>query len=198
MSALAEFESTVDAIYGVYLDSTTGFDEICRRHERQQQDTLRWLKDTHPELATVQYLDSTSFIYGKGDPRTPEAVELHRCTQAQYRTRNSKGGLNYLFIANMALVAIYQYWEDHFRSEIAAQLGLSKNELKEPVMGDLRRVRHSVVHHAGVALPEIDECEVLKWFHPGDLIYLDAEKFETVIYELKMMIRRLRQQVRDA
>ena len=108
MNPIKQFEATVDAIYGVYLDSTTGFDKVRAWAEQQQQDSLRWLKESHPELATIEHLDSTLLIYGKGDPNTPDAVELHRCTQRQYKERNAAGGLNFLFIGNMALVSIYQ------------------------------------------------------------------------------------------
>lgn len=194
MNPISQFEATVDAIYGVYLDSTTGFDKLFLSIEQQQQDSLRWLKEAHPELATIEYLDSTHFIYGKGDPNTPEAFELHRCSQRQYKDRNSKGGLNFLFIGNMALVSLFQFWEDHFRAKVAAHLKMAKNDLKDPIMGDIRHLRRSIVHHAGVALPEVERCEVLRWFREGEVIYLDKEKFETVIFEIKKMIKRLQQQ----
>jgi len=191
MNPIKQFEATVDAIYGVYLDSTTGFDKVRSWVEQQQQDTLRWLKESHPELATIEYLDSTQFIYGKGDPNTPDAVELHRCTQRQYKERNAPGGLNFLFIGNMVLVSIYQFWEDHFRAEVATYLNMAKNDLKEPIMGDIRHLRSSIVHHAGIALPAVERCEILRWFHEGDVVYLNKEKFETVIYEIKRMVQRL-------
>ena len=191
MNPIKEFEATVDAIYGVYLDSTTGFDKIRAGHEQQQRDSLRRFKESKPELATIEYLDSTLFIYGKGNPNKPDAVELHRCTQGQYKERNSQGGLNFLFIGNMSLVSIYQFWEDHFRAEVANYLDMDKNDLKESIMGDIRNLRRSIVHHSGIALPEVERCEILRWFHEGDVVYLDKEKFEKIIVEIKRMIKRL-------
>ncbi|MCB2173540.1 hypothetical protein KQH65_12445 [archaeon] len=191
MNPIIQFEATVDAIYGVYLDSTTGFDKLRGWLEQQQQDSLRRFKESKPELATTEYLDSTLFIYGKGDPNKPDAVELHRCTQGQYKERNSQAGLNFLFIGNMVLVSIYQFWEDHFRAEVATYLNMDKNDLKESIMGDIRHLRRSIVHHAGIALPEVERCEILRWFNEGDVVYLDKEKFETVIYEIKRMVKGL-------
>lgn len=46
--------------------------------------------------------------------------------------------------------------------------------------------------HAGIALADIKSCEVLKWFRKGDRIFFDKEMFESVIYELKKMIVKLK------
>ena len=191
MNPIKQFDATVDAIYGVYLDSTTGFDKVRAWIEQQQQDSLRWLKESHPELASTEYLDSAHFLYGKGDPNTPGAAELHRSTQRQLKERNASGGLNYVFIGNMALVSIYQFWEDHFRDEVAAYLKMAKCDLKEPIMGDIRHLRRSIVHHAGIALPEVEQCKILRWFREGDKVYLDEEKFEIMINEINKMVKRL-------
>lgn len=195
MNPISQFEKTVDAIYGVYLDSTNGFKQILDRHNKIQKQVLKDLQKTNPKLATIDYLDQTSMIYGKGDPGKLEAYELHRSTQKQYKERNMEGGLNYLFIGNMVLVSLYHFWEDHYRSEIAILFGKEKNGLKEPIMGDIRILRNSIIHHAGIAKFDVEHCTLLKWFHKGDTIYLDNERLETIIYEIKGMIRRFQKQI---
>ena len=47
---------------------------------------------------------------------------LHETTIGEYKRRNEDGGQNWVFLANVCLVGIYQYWEDHFRKEIASAL----------------------------------------------------------------------------
>ncbi|WP_116473264.1 hypothetical protein [Zobellella maritima] len=192
MQSIIEFERVVDYIYGVYLDSTTGFDKLREWFEKNQNDTLSSLKNSHPELASIDYLDSVHMIYGKGDPNTPEAVELHRCTQKEYKERNSIGGINFQFLGNMALVSLYQYWEDYHRAQVAAELGKKKNDLKAPIMGDLRRLRISIIHHGGIALKEVEKCELVKWYKEGDTIFIDKEKFEDVIFHVKNMLNELK------
>ena len=192
MTSVDEFERVIDAIYGVYLDSTTGFSELKKLIQSQQRNTLQWLKESRPELATEEYLDGTLFIYGKGDPNKPESIQLHRCTQGQYKSRNSENGLNYLFIGNMVVVSIYQYWEDYYRNEIAKYLGCEKTDLIEPIMGDLRLLRHSIIHHGGVALNDVEKCEVLKWYTKGQNIFIDKTQCEEVITQVKEMISRYR------
>ena len=63
----------------------------------------------------------------------------------------------------MSLISIYQYWEDYFRSKIANYLYLKdKSDLKSPIMGDVRRLRVSIIHHKGIALKDVERCEILK------------------------------------
>jgi hypothetical protein len=198
MESVDEFERVVDYIYGVYLDSTTGYDKLREWLETNQKDTLSTLKDTHPELASIDYLDSVHMIYGEGDPNTSEAVELHRCTQKEYKDRNMEGGANFKFLGNMALVSLYQYWEDFHRGQVANELGIKKNDLKNPIMGDLRLVRISIIHHAGIALKEVEKCELLKWYKENDDIFIDKTKFEDVIFHVKNMLNKLRNKAGNA
>lgn len=194
MESVKQFEKVVDYIYGVYLDATTGFGKLREWFEKHRGVMLESLKSSHPELASIDYLDSVSMIYGKGNPNTPEAVELHRCTQREYKERNLETGINFRFLGNMALVSLYQYWEDFHRAQVAAELGIGKNKLKAPVMGDLRLIRISIIHHAGIALKDVEKCEVLQWYKEGDEIFIDKSKFEDIIYHVKNMLIKIKAQ----
>lgn len=198
METVDEFEKVVDYIYGVYLDSTTGYDKLRAWFETNQKNTLSTLKDTHPELSSIEHLDSVHMIYGKCDPNTPEAVELHRCTQKEYKDRNKADGANFQFLGNMALVSLYQYWEDFHRGQAASKLGIKKNDLKAPVMGDLRLIRISILHHAGIALKEVEKCELLTWYKEHDSIFIDKTKFEDVVFHVKNMLNELRNKAKNA
>jgi hypothetical protein len=108
MDAISEFERVVDSIYGVFLDATTGFVRLREWFENNQTKTIEILKSTHPELARIDYLDEQLMIYGKGEPDDPKKVILHQCTQQEYKNRNEEQGINYRFLGNMSLVALYQ------------------------------------------------------------------------------------------
>jgi hypothetical protein len=185
---LQEFMSIIDSIYGVYLDSTMGFHLIGSQQLVTQLQSVARLRETNPELASTEYLDSCAMIFGRGNPNNPDAVELHRCTQGEHKSRNEKGGKNYSFIANMCLASIYQYWEDHYREELATSVGKSKNEIMSPIMGDIRRLRVSIIHNNGIAISDIEKCEILMWFKHGEAITLDQHQFETVILEIKKFL----------
>jgi hypothetical protein len=191
IALLEQFTNVVDSIYGVYLDSTQGFQLVRKQIDETQQKTIEKFGATQPEFANIEYLDRAAMLYGKGDPNEPDAVLLHRCTQAEFKARNEKGGNNFRFVANVCLVALYQYWEDFFREQIATSLGVAKNDIVSPVIGDIRYFRQSIIHNDGIAIREVEKCVVLKWFNRGDVLYLDPDKFETLVFEVKTFIRGL-------
>jgi hypothetical protein len=187
MEALKEFEHIVDNIYGVYLDGTTGFYRIRKWLEDTQSKALNILRKSHPELK-IEFLEDKEFIYTEGDPMVHGVTALHRCTQAEIKERNSKTGRNYRFLGNMAVVALYQYWEDNYRALIAKELEVTKQDLNIDIMGDIRILRRSIIHHNGFALKDVAKCKILKWYKTGDEIFIDAEKFKIIVFYIKKSI----------
>jgi len=178
--AVEEFRAVLDSVYGVYLDSKSGFDLIVREFDRLRLESLRRLPDRSPKK-----LDAAKIIYGHGAPDDPGAYALHICTQKEYRERNLKDGQNDHVIGNLCMVLLYQYWEDYYRGRIAAELNLDRRALEVPVMGDLRLLRRSIIHHRAVALPELVKCETIPWFEEGELISLTRKQVEHVIFLVK-------------
>ena len=109
MNTVSEFEGVVDHIYGVYLDSTTGFGKLRDWFIKNQIHSLNMLKKSNPELASMDYLDARGMTYRTDDPNDPKSMVLHKCSQEEYKERNTKTGINFKFIGNMALVSLYQY-----------------------------------------------------------------------------------------
>ena len=104
------------------------------------------------------------------------------------KQRNVENGLNSWFIGNMAVIAIYQYWEDNFRGTIAESLGRTKDELQSSIFGDIRHLRRSIIHNGGYALQELENSEVLRWFQKGEHIYIDNEKFRQLVEEVNVSL----------
>lgn len=177
---IPEYANVVDAIYGVYLDCTRAFHLLRQEIDRSQRHTIRTVPET-----TIEQLDSASMIYGVGDPNDPDAYPLHVCTQAEYKQRNEDGGQNYKTIGNMCLVQIYQYWEDCYRQRVADKLGVTKNDVTVDIMGDLRFLRTSIVHHRAVALAEVENCKLLNWFKAVDEIHVTKDQFEQLVFHVK-------------
>ena len=93
----------------------------------------------------------------------------------------------------MSLISIYQYWEDYYRSKIATFLSLKKkNDLKSPVMSDVRRLRVSIIHHKGIALRDVGKCKILKWYKEGDEIFIDRDKLEEIISKIYLYLNELK------
>jgi hypothetical protein len=175
-SLVEDYCQVIHSVFGVYLDAMHGF-QLYRKELGKLQRNI-------PEVIDgldVSYVDDLEIFYGRGDPNRPDAKMLHRTTQWDLRARIRRGGSNEVFLGNMCLVVMYGYWEDYYRKAIAESIGRRKNELKSPIMGDLRKLRRSIIHHQGIALKEVEGCEVLKWFVSGDRISVDSNKLEEII-----------------
>jgi len=173
MSVKNEFIKKIDEIYGVYLDSTHGF-SLIRKYFIDSQGKI-----------TQADLDKRSVYYGKGHPDQKGSYFLHRCSQTEFKKRNRENGKNYVTIANLCAVMIYQYWEDYYREKIAKENKIKKDDVEWTIMNDLRILRHSVIHNKGIARRRVKECEILKWFNEGEVIYITKDKFEQIVRNVK-------------
>lgn len=75
---------------------------------------------------------------------------------------------------------VYAMWEHGFRPRLAKARGIALDDVTDPLMGDLRRLRHDVLHHGGIATAEwTGRCQRLRWFTTGDDIFITGR----MIYE---------------
>jgi hypothetical protein len=177
--AIESFWDTVDRAYGAYLDAHMGFHLVA--------NTLTDLqKQFAPQLnLTPEQLDKLPFTFGHGAPDDPKSQRLHEVSQGEVKDRNRQHGENSLFMGSLCLVAIYQFWEDHFRNEVAAELKVDRGDLKHDLLGDIRLIRNTIVHHGGVAKADIAKCRLLKWFKPGDSVAIDEEKMKQIVFAIR-------------
>ena len=185
---LVDFENLVTSVCGIYWMSTGGYRALMEEMNQVQKMQIRQLRRKNPRNANMEFVDSLPCMYCEGDPNLPGAVALYSCSQKEYKEMNSENGSNWQFIGKMCVITIYQYWEDYFRPEIAKQLGVEKDDIVSDIMGDLRLIRHSIIHRGGVALKEVENCKVLQWFREGDEISIDENKFKKIIFLIKKSI----------
>jgi len=183
---LTEFAEVVENIYGAYLDATHGFKnmaELITKCQSQIQQSLG--------IAPSQ-ADKLPMHYGDSPPEEPGSVVQHTASQGEVKARNAPDGHNPHLMANMCIVALYQYWEDHYRKEIQKSLGLRpKQKIRMPIFGDLKNLRNSIIHHRSVAKPEVAKNTVITSFAAGDAIEIDAAGFYTIIEEVRKAIEEL-------
>ncbi len=190
---LSDFEYVVTSILGVYLNTIGGFHLCLKEVTAYQENQLEQLRKTRPECASIEFLDSTPGQYCEGNPNISGAKVLFECTLGEYKKRNSPRGLNHRVIGNMCIIVIYQYWEDYFRPEVARNLGKEKDDISSDIMGDLRYLRHSIIHHESIALKEVENCKLLRWYKEGDEIFIDEDKFKNIVSYINVFIETLRQ-----
>lgn len=167
------FRRQVDAIYGVFLHSAASFVILLK-------EIGKWQRSSRTEgNLSIEYLDQALFMYDTGKPTDSSSVVLHAITQGELKRRLTKNGPNTMFLANLCLVAIYQFWEEEYRVKISGLLRGSR--LDSDVMGDVRLLRIAVIHRGAVARDQILRCKVLKWFRPGDPIQISEDRMHALV-----------------
>jgi hypothetical protein len=181
---IAEFLNTVQSINGTFYDAIRGF-SLCQDHlTKVQTENLDVIRAQNPEHASIEFLDTQDVMYADGWPEDPAFRPLHMTTMKHFKARNAPDGDNARLMANLCLVAIYQWWEERFRPNIAEFMARDPKEILCPVMGDLRLIRISIIHGKGRAKPNIKNCQILQWFREGDEIIITQALFREMIIQI--------------
>ena len=173
VDAIEQYQTFISSIIGMYSDAIWGFsrvlEEATANHARKKPGTT----------ATMSYIPRNAPVNIPAKMTNEEMQEHQRknlsnvSTTDELMKRNQVDGRNSCLIAQSTLTTIYHFWDDYFRELIASDLGLStKNDLKVDALGDIRHLRISIVHHRGIALPDVEKAKVFKWFNEGDSIDL--------------------------
>ena len=183
-SIAIEFEQTLDEIVALFFDARSGFLLNNTRIVKAQEQVVA-ANPNDPEVNTIDALDAgRRHYYGTGEPWAPGSRIQHVSTQGAFKARNAEDGTNSRVVGNLCTVAIYSMWEDEYRGAIAASMKLASNHLLVPVFGDIRHFRNSIIHHRGIAKNEVERCELLKWFKPGETIFINEVRFDQMIHEI--------------
>lgn len=194
-SIIKEYVDTVDSLYGVFLDSCQGFESAKNNFIKSQLETMQRNQEIEKHRApsditiyhsSIEALDSACLIYSRGNKSEGNFRRLHYCpTQDEYKKRNSTFGKNYRFIGNMALISIFEYWESSCRNKLAKHHKIDRKYIKSDILGDLRLLRNSIIHHRGIALPAVEKCKIFSWYKTKDDIFIDGEQMEDIITAIK-------------
>jgi hypothetical protein len=177
---VAAFISTINELYGHYIDSIVGFMANFRMINEAQQK----VKSEMPQLMD---LDSIAFAYGNSKPTDPTNNLQHQTTQGDYKRRNLKGGRNHILAAQLLIVLIFSFWEHEYRPKFAAALGLKNStDLKVPLFGDLKFLRNDIVHHKGIVTRDtIKKISEIRGLQEGKDIALNEKEVELMIQGIK-------------
>lgn len=175
---IEKFKTLVIKYYGIYLDCNMGFAQTLETFTTGQKALAERIGNT------IEEQDSLSFAIKAGDNDPP----MHEETQGEFKKRMADGGKNQIFVGNTFVITIYAYWEDYYRGKIAQAMVIDKNKLKGPIMGDLRLLRNSIIHHQSIALKEIEKCEIIKWFKKDDPIQFSKHNIDELYGEIMSYI----------
>jgi len=179
LELIRDFDQTLEESVGLYLDAEAAMIAYAAQLQKAQEQISATSGKSGAEL------DALAYSYGRGDPNDPNSLHLHAVTQGGLKARNAKGGRNHILLGQRFIVDIYTYWEDGYRSRIAEALSVSRATILADIFGDIRQIRMSIIHHRGVALPDVEKCRILNWFKSGDLIQLTSPQFEVIVVEVR-------------
>jgi hypothetical protein len=191
-SLLQEFRQFIDDVYGTYLDSLEGFRHVSIQANALQaraEKEIGELKARNSEYDNLEF-GGVSHAYGRLIKSGGEAWRghLHQVEVSDLISRNMPDGRNHMIMGRMFVVTVYQYWDDHIRKKIERALGLTENGIIVPILGDVRLFRISIIHNHSQAKPEVEKCEVLKWFSKGDTISFEKKQVEEIVDRLMQFI----------
>lgn len=161
----------VEEICGLFMDSLRGW-------QRLTSDLNDIVAVQVREGKTREQALRATIIHGDGTPANGTA--RHVSSLAERIDACSSGGFNEQALSGLCIVSIYSHWEDRARGDIARALEVEKNSVLSGLFGDLRRMRHALLHTGG-RIETGTAFEVLKWFKKGDVVLLTPARFHEIV-----------------
>ena len=131
-----EYIDFVNQQVGMYMDALAGFAGHCARVERQTHRLNRPVQVNGNHVVYVSY----------EDPTQPDIIHNRIIRAEDYIKINSAGGSNEQQHACAIIVFLFTYWEDEIRPRMAKAKRVELNEIRSDIMGDLRIIRHAILH----------------------------------------------------
>jgi hypothetical protein len=131
--------------------------------------------------------DSTVYI-ADGRPEFPSTVAYSKWRLGDLPDLLAVGGTVMTRVSQQWVISVYAEWDEHYRGLISDAIGLSE-PLKLPMFGDLRRFRHDIVHHRGIATAENSgKCEVFRdWFRIGETMFFDVHRVAEFMTKIEVV-----------
>jgi len=142
---IREYIDFVNTQVGVYMDALAGFAGHNVRIERQIHRVSR------PSGVRVNERKEPVVVWASyEDPKQPDIIHNRIVRAEDYVAINSRGGSNEQQHARAIIVFLYTAWESDLRPRLAKAKRVELNEIRADVMGDLKEVRHAIIHARGV------------------------------------------------
>jgi hypothetical protein len=145
IDTLREFVDFINRQVGVYMDAIAGFAGNKTRLELQiVRVRRRFNKGKDKDGANIVVSTSVE------DPDSPEAIHNRISRAKDYLAENSEGGFNEQQQARAIIVFIFSYWDEEIRPRLTRNKNMtSPNGIRVDAMGDLRLLRHAIIHNKG-------------------------------------------------
>ncbi len=127
-----------------------------------------------------------SLFIGSGHPDHGKAHSKVKLEDAVLSS--AKDGIFSDTIAKSIIVAIYSEWEELYRHKVAEEAGAEAKNITSDLMGNLRFVRHWIVHNKSVVDKNCAKIKVLSWqLQEGHELKVTSDMFSTLIDNINAM-----------
>jgi hypothetical protein len=145
LETLREFIDFVNRQVGVYMDALAGFAGNKARIEFQVARVLR-KSEQRKDADGVTVVIWSSFE----DPANPDIIHNRITRATEYIAYNSIDGINEQQHARAIIVMLFSFWNYEIRPRLARSKNLPSDAIEVEAMGDLRLLRHDILHNKGV------------------------------------------------
>ncbi|MGB5782982.1 MAG: hypothetical protein WBM42_13985 [Eudoraea sp.] len=97
-------------------------------------------------------------------------------------------GTYYKKLCGVFLASMYQLWEDKYRGKIASSIGLTKNDVKSELFGEIGKIRHAIVHNNFEPTQEIKNLKILDFIYTSGVFNLNIDSMSVIF---KMTVQEL-------
>jgi hypothetical protein len=127
----------------------------------------------------IESQDQSLFI-GSGHPSENKTQSRIRLKEAVMYSE--KDGVFSDTLAKSMIIAIYTEWDETFRQKIGAEVGVESKHVMCDLMGDLRFIRHWLVHNKSIVDKNYTKFKVLHWhLQQGQKLKVSNEMFSEII-----------------
>jgi hypothetical protein len=176
------FIDFVNVQVGAYMDACSGFSKNKSVVERQIHRSVR-PDGTKRGAKGVPHVMMTAVE----DPTQPDVL-MHRIVLvSEYVAANSVGGSNEQHHARAAITFLYAYWDEEVRPALARALEVQTQDIVSDIFGDLRLIRHAVLHNKGVLTnTAYQKLKVInEYFAPDEVVSLPNEAMHQIFVNIK-------------
>lgn len=116
--------------------------------------------------------DESMNLVGYTDESTGQSIYWQRWQLNQIPDLLDPDGPVFRSIGQQWVVTLVAQWNEHFRQLFADALGLKVEQVVDPAMGDMNKLRNDILHHRGIATDRnAGRCQQ-RWFEPGEPIHV--------------------------
>lgn len=172
-SLLAEFRLNCQEYYICLKFASTGIRNIAEK-----------LAENKPTSTARLWISEISISDG-GDATTKR--NYASISMEKYLASSIDNGAFSNEIAKAFVCTIYSLWDETYRNLIAENAQVDQKQVYADLMGDLRHIRHCIIHSKSTITKEHEKIKVLSWnLQPGALV-ITQKMFADLINQINEM-----------